>query len=94
MTLDFQIVDAKTCKPIPDAAVDIWGCNTTGIYSGVWTYYRRPSLGVGYDRSVINSTALRGIQFTDSDGVALFDTFVPGHYENRATHIHSKPSTP
>ncbi|KAK4448300.1 intradiol ring-cleavage dioxygenase-like protein [Podospora aff. communis PSN243] len=87
-SLDIQIVDAKTCEPIKDAAVDIWGCNTTGIYSGVWTYYRRPDGDATYNRAVINSTALRGIQFTDDDGVAKFDTFFPGHYHNRAAHIH------
>ncbi|KAM7184891.1 intradiol ring-cleavage dioxygenase-like protein [Naviculisporaceae sp. PSN 640] len=88
MTLDIQVVDAKTCAPVPEAAVDIWGCNTTGVYSGVWNFYSRPGLDVGYDRSVINTTALRGIQFTDADGVAMFDTNFPGHYQGRATHIH------
>jgi hypothetical protein len=29
LTLDFQVVDAKTCQPLEDVAVDIWGCNTT-----------------------------------------------------------------
>jgi len=37
----------------------------------------------GYD-----STFLRGIQATDSDGVASFETIFPGHYEGRATHTH------
>ncbi|KAM7183873.1 intradiol ring-cleavage dioxygenase-like protein [Rhypophila sp. PSN 637] len=87
MALEIQVVDAKTCAPIPYAAVDIWGCNTTGVYSGVWSFYRQGN-DVGYDRSVINSTALRGIQLTDQDGAAVFDTFFPGHYEGRATHIH------
>lgn len=43
---------------------------------------------MGYDRSVINATALRGIQFTNDEGIANFDTFFPGHYEGRAVHIH------
>jgi len=59
-----------------------------GIYSGVWTYYKLPNKGEGYNRSVINSTALRGIQFTDEDGVAAFDSFFPGHYDGRAVHVH------
>lgn len=90
MSLDIQVVDAKTCKPIQNAAVDIWSCNTTGIYSGVWAVPTRPDAGSlpGHDRSVINTTALRGIQFTDHEGVANFDTFFPGHYEGRAVHIH------
>lgn len=35
-----------------------------------------------------NSTYLRGIQITDEDGVASFETIFPGHYEGRATHTH------
>ncbi|KAK5660011.1 hypothetical protein OQA88_13479 [Cercophora sp. LCS_1] len=87
-TLDVQVIDVNTCKPIQNAAVDIWGCNTTGIYSGVWTYYRRPDGDASYDRSVINATSLRGIQFTDEEGVAAFDTNFPGHYQGRAVHLH------
>lgn len=29
LTLNFQVVDYKTCLPLQDVAVDIWGCNTT-----------------------------------------------------------------
>jgi hypothetical protein len=29
MTMDIQVVDVKTCKPLQDVAVDVWGCNTT-----------------------------------------------------------------
>jgi hypothetical protein len=35
-----------------------------------------------------DSTFLRGIQMTDEDGVAAFETIFPGHYEGRATHTH------
>lgn len=35
-----------------------------------------------------NSTFLRGIQATDEDGVASFETIFPGHYKGRATHTH------
>lgn len=31
---------------------------------------------------------MRGIQPTDKDGVAVFDTIFPGHYSGRATHTH------
>lgn len=37
----------------------------------------------GYD-----STYLRGIQATDEEGVATFDTIFPGHYDGRAIHTH------
>jgi protocatechuate 3,4-dioxygenase beta subunit len=28
------VVDAKTCAPIPNAALDIWHCDASGVYSG------------------------------------------------------------
>jgi protocatechuate 3,4-dioxygenase beta subunit len=31
------IVDAKTCAPIPNAALDIWHCDAGGVYSGYTT---------------------------------------------------------
>lgn len=31
---------------------------------------------------------MRGIQETDGEGVAQFETIFPGHYTSRATHIH------
>ena len=41
------------------------------------------------DVSVLNEIFLRGLQPTDSDGVASFDTLFAGHYTGRATHIHT-----
>ncbi|MFF3505540.1 intradiol ring-cleavage dioxygenase [Streptomyces sp. NPDC003247] len=34
LVLKLKVVDSDTCKPIPDAAVDIWHCDALGIYSG------------------------------------------------------------
>ncbi|MFI8517554.1 intradiol ring-cleavage dioxygenase [Streptomyces sp. NPDC085481] len=34
MTLRLKVIDAKTCKPLRNAAVDIWHCDALGIYSG------------------------------------------------------------
>lgn len=76
--LDLQFVDINTFTPVPDALVDIWHCNAVGVYSGV------SSGGQGG----LNSTFLRGVQQTDSDGVVEFDTVFPGHYSGRAHHIH------
>jgi len=28
------VVNAKTCAPIPNAALDIWHCDAVGVYSG------------------------------------------------------------
>jgi protocatechuate 3,4-dioxygenase beta subunit len=35
------VVNAKTCAPIPNAALDIWHCDAGGVYSG----YTKVSLG-------------------------------------------------
>lgn len=34
LQLAVMLVDAKTCKPLRNAAVDIWHCDATGVYSG------------------------------------------------------------
>ncbi|KAH6987108.1 Intradiol ring-cleavage dioxygenase [Ilyonectria destructans] len=79
--LEVQYVDVSNCSPIPAVAIDIWNCNATGIYSGI-------STSGNYAADGLNSTYLRGIQLTDNDGVAQFETIFPGHYEGRATHTH------
>lgn len=79
--LEVQYVDINTCGAVPNVAVDIWNCNATGIYSGIYT-------SGNYADGGLNSTYLRGIQLTDHDGVASFETIFPGHYDGRATHTH------
>ncbi|KAI0452299.1 aromatic compound dioxygenase [Xylaria acuta] len=83
LTLDIAIFDVDTCDPITDAWVEIWHCNSTGVYSGV------PS-GADYTDAPenIDTTFLRGFQQTDTDGAISFDTIYPGHYTGRTQHIH------
>ncbi|KAF2108121.1 putative GPI anchored dioxygenase [Lophiotrema nucula] len=79
--LEVQYIDVTTCAPVPGLYVDIWNANATGVYSGI--------VATGNDAADgWNSTYLRGIQSTDSDGVASFETIFPGHYEGRAIHTH------
>jgi protocatechuate 3,4-dioxygenase beta subunit len=78
LELAVTVVDASTCEPIRDAAVDIWHCDALGAYSGV-----SPEGSEG-------ETFLRGIQLTDKDGLAEFTTVYPGQYPGRTTHIHLK----
>lgn len=40
------------------------------------------------DKKNLDNTFLRGAQITDGDGVVQFETVFPGHYANRAVHIH------
>ncbi|KAH9824633.1 Intradiol ring-cleavage dioxygenase, core [Teratosphaeria destructans] len=79
--LEVQYLDVDTCEPVSDIAVDIWNANATGVYSGI-------SESGNYAAGSWNSTYLRGIQFTDSDGVVSFESIFPGHYDGRATHTH------
>jgi protocatechuate 3,4-dioxygenase beta subunit len=78
LALALIVVDSDTCKPIRDAAVDIWHCDALGVYSG------EPSEGSE------SETYLRGIQLTDENGLAEFATIYPGQYPGRTTHIHVK----
>lgn len=73
--LTFTVIDFD-CNPIPNVMVDIWHCDKDGNYSGYGNY--------------VGQTFLRGIQLTNSSGVAVFDTIYPGWYPGRATHIHFK----
>jgi protocatechuate 3,4-dioxygenase beta subunit len=82
--LDIQLVDTSTCLPVPAVFMDIWHCNSTGVYSGVTA----KSNGNGNDTTNLEATFLRGIQQTDINGVAQFQSIFPGHYTGRATHIH------
>lgn len=78
LALLLTVVDASTCEPIRNAAVDVWHCDAQGSYSG------EPSEGTD------GEAYLRGIQLTDRNGLAEFATIYPGQYPGRTTHIHLK----
>jgi protocatechuate 3,4-dioxygenase beta subunit len=75
LTLKTAVINASTCKPIKNAAVDVWHCDAGGAYSGV---------------GGSTGTFLRGIQRTNAKGVATLQTIYPGWYPGRAVHIHVK----
>ena len=77
LQLQLQVVDAAGCRAIAGAAVDVWHCDASGVYSGV--------AGAGAGRRF-----LRGIQRTDARGLARFDTIYPGWYPGRTVHVHVK----
>ncbi|KAF1926074.1 putative extracellular dioxygenase, partial [Didymella exigua CBS 183.55] len=82
--LDIQVIDVNTCEPVPSVYIELWHCNSTGVYSGVVA----SGNGDSSDASNIDATFLRGINQADDSGVVQFDTTFPGHYTGRATHIH------
>ncbi|KAG9948871.1 aromatic compound dioxygenase, partial [Aureobasidium melanogenum] len=84
LTLDIQVIDVNTCEPVPDVYVDFWHCNATGVYSAIVA----SGNGDSSDAANVNTTFLRGIAETDTEGVATFESIVPGHYTSRANHIH------
>lgn len=82
--LDYQVIDVNTCEPVSNVYLEMWHCNATGVYGGIIA----SGNGDSSDETNMNNTWLRGIQKTDSDGVAQFESVFPGHYTGRATHIH------
>jgi protocatechuate 3,4-dioxygenase beta subunit len=80
LTLRLTVVDVSTCKPIKGAAVDVWHCDAGGVYSGTDV------------QQTEGFTFLRGIQKTDSKGLATFQTIYPGWYQGRTVHIHVRVS--
>jgi len=82
--LAFRIVNADTCEPIPNASIDIWHTDNNGVYSAPISQFCN-----GSDPVVQTQRFGRGIQTTDANGWAYFDTFYPGWYSGRVTHIHA-----
>lgn len=84
LLLDYQVIDIESCEPIPKVYLEIWHCNATGVYGGVVANGN----GDTTDASNLDNTFLRGIQPTNADGVAQFESVFPGHYTGRTPHIH------
>jgi protocatechuate 3,4-dioxygenase beta subunit len=74
LALRLEVVDVSSCKPIRRAAVDIWHCDAGGVYSGTGAQNEK--------------RFLRGIQRTDKNGLARFETIYPGWYPGRTVHVH------
>ncbi len=74
------------CQPIANAAVDVWQCDSDGVYSG----YPEQATGA----NTTGMTFLRGIQPTDARGFVRFTAIYPGWYPQRVTHLHVKIHLP
>ncbi|MDQ3442637.1 MAG: intradiol ring-cleavage dioxygenase [Chloroflexota bacterium] len=90
LDLTMTVVDAKTCAPITNAAVEIWHCDANGFYSGFVDNSPGGQAGdAGYVEDGSDAgTFLRGIQLSDDAGIVTFNTVYPGWYGGRAIHIH------
>jgi protocatechuate 3,4-dioxygenase beta subunit len=89
LRLRIGVTDIEACSPLENAAVDIWHCDAQGYYSGV-SGENPGGGGVTAGEENVDTTFLRGIQLTDADGFAEFETIYPGWYQGRTIHIHMK----
>lgn len=101
LTLDVGILDMATCEPLEGVMVSFWHCNATGSYSS-FTHLSPNTpfaelldelnitdynIGVT-DLHTDDTTFLRGMWPTDSNGMMEMQTVFPGFYVERAIHIH------
>jgi protocatechuate 3,4-dioxygenase beta subunit len=89
LELTLLVLDATTCTPLENAAVEIWHCDAMGFYSG-FTENSPGGSDAYVDDGSDPNTFLRGIQLTDAEGYATFKTIYPGWYSGRDIHIHMK----
>ena len=75
-----QVLDVNEA-PVPDAVVEIWQTDATGVYD----HPRDPGTGTRDTSFQFFGTAI-----TDADGWYAFRTITPGRYEPRPRHIHFK----
>lgn len=85
LRLTFRVsqLNGSRCLPISGAQVDVWHCDTDGLYSDT----------SDFQASTLGQKFLRGFQMTDRKGIAAFTTIYPGWYPNRTVHIHFKIRT-
>jgi len=90
LVLQFTIVNAKTCKPIRNADVEIWHADASGEYSGFDGGSVGPGGPGGGSGPETKTRYLRGHQRSDALGKASFLTVFPGWYRGRTPHVHMK----
>jgi protocatechuate 3,4-dioxygenase beta subunit len=92
MMLCLQLVD-QACNPLQGYLIEVWHCDSAGVYSGDTTQSDdvstfAGSFCTGGDTEAEASTWFRGEQTTDSSGRVNFKTCFPGWYRGRTIHIH------
>jgi protocatechuate 3,4-dioxygenase beta subunit len=76
LTMQLRLVNTNgNCADLSGFAIYLWHCDRDGLYSM-------------YDTAVADENYLRGVQATDSSGVATFTTIYPGCYLGRMPHMH------
>lgn len=90
LAIALRAIDAATCKPIPDAVIDVWHCDAGGLYSGHNLAVDEAIKDASHTPPVNGDRYCRGALRTDADGIAEFRSIYPGYYVERAIHIHFK----
>lgn len=104
--LDVGVLDSATCEPLEDVLLNFWHCNATGSYSSFTALSPNTAfptllqdlnitdfeLGVT-DLHTDDTTFLRGLWPTNSEGVMEMKTIFPGFYIARSIHIHVQAYT-
>jgi protocatechuate 3,4-dioxygenase beta subunit len=92
MMLCLQLVD-RDCNPLQGYLIEVWHCDSEGVYSGdttesddVSTFAGNFCTGGGAAAEA--STWFRGELTTDSSGRVNFKSCFPGWYRGRTIHIH------
>ncbi len=76
LKIEFTLVNTNDgCKPLAGYALYAWHCTNDGNYSM-------------YSQGVTDEDFLRGVQPTDSEGKATFQSVFPGCYLGRWPHVH------
>jgi protocatechuate 3,4-dioxygenase beta subunit len=76
LTMKLVLVNtAGSCAALAGYAIYLWHCDAQGRYSM-------------YSSGVTGENYLRGVQATDSAGMATFQTVFPGCYSGRMPHMH------
>jgi protocatechuate 3,4-dioxygenase beta subunit len=104
--LDVGVLDMATCEPLENVLVDFWHCNATGSYSSfdalspntafptLLNELNITDFVIGEtDLHTGDSTWLRGMWPTDSNGMMEMKTIFPGFYIERSIHIHVQVHT-
>lgn len=98
MQLCTQLVDHE-CTPLEGYTIEVWGCDTRGIYSGDTSDSDDSSSFAGSfctadDAEAVSSIYLRGQATTDAEGRVNFASIFPGWYRGRTIHIHFAVTDP
>ena len=76
LTIVLKVLDTKrSARPLKDAAVYIWHCDSSGRYSL-------------YSSGAAEENYLRGVQATGDSGEVRFSSIFPAAYSGRWPHIH------